>query len=446
MTKVMELVKNDIEGFRLKVAETPVLIEEKDQWALSGIPSLNGNPPRNRVLDGGRLLATYTMAEMGELDYNSEVSYTTMSNHSDDYRHLDVAVLEHLKETTRSELDCQVCYALFLDPLTTSCGHTFCRKCLYRVLDHSRCCPICRRTLAIPSSMTDSRHPSNKRLSSFLLSLCPDALEARAETVRQEEANRMGELDTSLFICTLAFPTMPTFLHIFEPRYRLMIRRAIESGDRKFGMLLPNRSQVPQGALGRVPFFEYGTLLHIVNMQLLTDGRSLIETVGVHRFKVLRHGLLDGYVVGRIERVDDISLADEEALEAAETTRTPNRSLSAAETFDAPPRHFPAGNANGTGPRPVTLLDMDTTSTKDLMATALHFVTAMQRLSAPWLQRRVLQVHGECPTDPALFPWWFASILPIHDDEKYRLLGTTSVRERLKICVGWVLRIEEQRS
>ena len=59
-------------------------------------------------------------------------------------------------------------------------------------------------------------------------------------------------------------------------------------------------------------------MLHIINMHLMPDGRSLIETVGVSRFRVLAHGTLDGYTVGKVERVDDISIAEEEALIASD--------------------------------------------------------------------------------------------------------------------------------
>jgi hypothetical protein len=438
LSKVLEVVKEDVHAHRSDLTQAPMRLEEKDKWAIAGISSLS-REGRTRVLQGGRLVATYTMAEMGELEYDSEVGYNSLSPFSDDYCYVDVAVLEHLKEATRSELDCQVCYALFLDPLTTSCGHTFCRRCLQRVLDHSECCPICRRTLAIAPSLTKSQYPSNKRLVSLISGLCPDVISARLEAVKLEDVNRMGELDTPLFICTLSFPAMPTFLHIFEPRYRLMIRRAIETGDRKFGMLLHNPHQTPQGDLGPVPFYQYGTLLHIINMQLLPDGRSLIETTGASRFRVLQHGSLDGYTVGKIQRIDDISLAEEEFIEASETSQPPTpHSLSAAEHFGAPPHHPRPRRQPGT-------LDLDTTSTKDLMEIATRFVRSMQAQSAPWLQERVLHVYGDFPSDPALFPWWFASILPIMDSEKYKLLGTTSVRQRLKICVGWILRIEAQR-
>jgi Lon protease-like protein len=442
----MDVVRADIEAFRTNSSNTPLLLEEKDNWAIAGVASLREKHV-GRVLHGGRLVATYTMTEMGELAYDADVVYTTVTEIQDDYGYLDVAVLEHLKEATRTELDCQVCYALFLDPLTTSCGHTFCRNCLRRALDHSICCPICRRDLNVAPTVTEAQYPSNKRLSLILSGLCPEALAARAEALLQEDAHQNAELDTPLFICTMSFPSMPTFLHIFEPRYKLMIRRAIESGDRRFGMLLHNPQQSPQGELGAVPFYQYGTLLHIVNLQLLPDGRSLIETVGVSRFRVVKHGILDAYQVGQVERIDDISLSEEEALEASETANAPPQHPQSVDAhLGSLPHHQPSqSQAEHVRRAQESLNGIDTMSTKALMDECLSFVFKMSGQSAPWMHSRVIQSYGECPVDPALFPWWFASILPIAESEKYKLLGTTSVRQRLKICLGWVIRIEAQR-
>jgi Lon protease-like protein len=47
---------------------------------------------------------------------------------------------------------------------------------------------------------------------------------------------------------------------------------------------------------------EYGTMLEIQSVQMLPDGRSMVETVGTHRFRLLEKGNLDGYTVGRTER------------------------------------------------------------------------------------------------------------------------------------------------
>lgn len=89
---------------------------------------------------------------------------------------------------------------------------------------------------------------------------------------------------------------MPTILHVFEPRYRLMIRRCIESSSPRFGMVLPARGDRGMGGIS-----EYGTMLEIQSVQMLPDGRSMVETVGSHRFKLLEKGNLDGYTVGKIE-------------------------------------------------------------------------------------------------------------------------------------------------
>ena len=418
LTKVLDRVGELVDHYRPLSDDTPTLLDEKLHWR--NMMTSNGMAAaRSQMLHGGRLLSTLTMIELGELKYDSDVFYKSMSPAGDSYRHLDQAFLDNLTEIVRNEMECEVCYALMLDPLTTPCGHTFCRKCVIRVLDHSATCPICRRSLNITPGV--SQEPSNKRLSKLLLSLIPDQVTARAKTVEAEEAALTDASRVPLFICTLSYPGMPTFLHIFEPRYRLMVRRAMET-DRKFGMVLYNRTCEPQGELGISQFVQYGTLLHIQSMQLLPDGRSLIETRGVSRFKVLEHSVQDGYAVARVERVDDIPLAEEEALEVGD--------VSTAHPPDS-------GGVNGTGP---ALAGM---STADLMAICTNWVTQMRDVAVvPWLSNSVLAAYGNMPEDPAIFPFWFASVLPIKEIEKYRLLPARSVRERLKITAGWVRRVQ----
>ena len=416
--KVMERVSIEVARCRPLTVDTPTLLDERPHWKNIVDSSTETYTPSSRVLNGGRLLATYTLAEIAELKYDSEVAYQTMSPDGDDYRHLDEAMLSHLKEATKAELDCQVCYALMLDPLTTTCGHTFCRKCVARVLDHSTLCPICRRDLAMPPGV--AKVPSNKRLSDLLNQLCPDQVAEREKTAAAEELAMADDKNVPLFVCTLGFPTVPTFLHIFEPRYRLMVRRAIENGNRKFGMIMYNQRGSPQGDLGQTHFMQYGTLLHINNAQMIPDGRSLLETHGVSRFRVKTWTTLDGYLIGNIDRIDDISLAEEEQIEATETTGPP-----AAPTD--------------------IIGQLDRMSTQELLKVGTDFISRMRARSAPWLHERVLAAYGPMPDDPALFPYWFASILPISDEEKYNLLPTTSVRQRLKITARWVKRIETQR-
>ncbi|KAJ4354919.1 hypothetical protein N0V95_003384 [Ascochyta clinopodiicola] len=433
----MELVTHEIAQHRQSTEESPTLLEEllQDDEMMETEEEKEKEKERiskkgnRQVLHGGRLVSTFTMAEKGQLRYSSEVEYSTISADGDTYEHLDVIILERLREVTYQELDCLVCYNTMLEPTTTTCGHTFCRRCLARVMDHSSICPFCRRDLHISASVQTSTS-GNTILNSLLNGLCPDLVASRTAAVKAEEQAGDEVFNTPLFICTLAMPAMPTFLHVFEPRYRLMMRRVLE-GNRQFGMVMCNRTSSLQGELGSVPFLEYGTLLEIVNYELLRDGRSFVETRGIGRFKVRAHGMLDGYNVASVERVEDVSFAEEGALEQRETTMA--RDFAESHFREDPQNQLP------------TDIAIESLSTQQLLDTCTAFVREMREASAPWLRDRIIQVYGEPPEDPALFPYWFASVVPVMEEEKYVLLRTTRVRERLKIVYSWIGRIRGQR-
>ncbi|KAH8972580.1 hypothetical protein BDL97_02G206000 [Sphagnum fallax] len=47
------------------------------------------------------------------------------------------------------DLDCTLCLKLLYNPITTPCGHSFCRSCLLQALDHGNKCPMCRTVLFV---------------------------------------------------------------------------------------------------------------------------------------------------------------------------------------------------------------------------------------------------------------------------------------------------------
>lgn len=456
LNKVRDLIEEEIHRGQTAASETNLStsLGFKDPWDVAGISSLKDDKPGPRLMQGGRLVATWCLATEGELTIEAEVTYADhpAPDSEDDFLDSETKILQLLQSTTRSEVDCQVCYALFHDPFTTGCGHTFCRSCLHRTLDHQHRCPICRRTLAMNPLLNPEVCPSNESITRLIELFWPDEKAARVEAAASEAAARHEDLDLPLFICTLAFPSMPTFLHIFEPRYRLMIRRALE-GNKTFGMVLPKRRSHAHDS----DFHELGTLLRITNAQFYPDGRSVIETVGLTRFKVLRYGEFDGYTVARTERIDDVSLEEEEAMEATEVAASRRNSNTISTnhvhapdggntTIEASTESTAETDAFPTQPSPLTVSDLQTMSTQDLMRYATAFVSRMSRQSVPWLAARMVDIYGDCPNDdPAVFPWWFASMLPVKDVEKYRLLGTSSVRQRLKICCAWILEWETTR-
>lgn len=443
LDRLMDIVRNEVEAHRNTLDGTAVLIQiqEENKWSIAGIASLGEEPRRVHNHPGGRLNSLYTMAELGDLPYDSEVSYTQISSREAS-ENLDLSLMASLKNASRSELDCILCYSTFLDPFTTCCGHTMCRKCLRRAQDYSSDCPTCRRPLALPLDVTQGHDSaSNMLLNNILNGICPGAVSQRIELATLEESH--AELDTPLFVCTLSFPFTPTFLHIFEPRYRLMMRRVVESRLKRFGMLLGNPERIPQGELGAVPFYEYGTMLQIVSMQVLPDGRSVIETKGLFRFRVLQHGELDGYRVAKVQRLEDISTDEEEAIEAAETRSNNKRKLSCEDLFG--PTSSSEGSSPSLGRTAAQLKDLSTLSTQELMDRCKYFVKKMSDSSASWLHRSIVDSYGPCPNDAAIFPWWFASIIPTSEKERYKMLLTTSVRERLKMCVLFASELDNRK-
>ncbi len=77
---------------------------------------------------------------------------------------------------------------------------------------------------------------------------------------------------------------MPLPLHIFEPRYRTMIRECLE-GETSFGVVAI-REGTEVGA-SAVPY-EVGTLAKILRVEPLPDGRYDLLVSGASRFRVLR--------------------------------------------------------------------------------------------------------------------------------------------------------------
>jgi Lon protease-like protein len=83
---------------------------------------------------------------------------------------------------------------------------------------------------------------------------------------------------------TVLFPHALLPLHVFEPRYRVMMQHCLE-GDGEFGVVLIERGSEVGGGDTR---FEIGTLARIIQATELPDGRYAIASVGRGRLQVLQ--------------------------------------------------------------------------------------------------------------------------------------------------------------
>ncbi|KAJ8410943.1 hypothetical protein AAFF_G00179780 [Aldrovandia affinis] len=203
-----------------------------------------------------------------------------------------------------NDFECSLCMRLFYEPVTTPCGHTFCKRCLERCLDHTPQCPLCKESLKeyLASRKYNVTDVLEKVIKQYLRQ---EHLERqKSET---EETKELSDLtkNVPIFVCTMAYPTVPCPLHVFEPRYRLMIRRCMETGTKQFGMCIND----PQKG-----FVDYGCMLFIRSVHFLPDGRSVVDTVGGKRFRVLDRGMKDGYCIADIQYLEDVRVSDAEEL------------------------------------------------------------------------------------------------------------------------------------
>jgi Lon protease-like protein len=82
------------------------------------------------------------------------------------------------------------------------------------------------------------------------------------------------------------FPGVPLPLHIFEPRYREMVRDTERSDDRLIGMVLL-RGEWRKEYYGNPEIFTVGCAGKMVNVEALPDGRYNILLTGVREFRVV---------------------------------------------------------------------------------------------------------------------------------------------------------------
>ncbi|XP_040201043.1 LON peptidase N-terminal domain and RING finger protein 1-like isoform X3 [Rana temporaria] len=282
-----------------------------------------------------------------------------------------------------SDVECSLCIRMFLEPVTTPCGHTFCKECLLRCLDHQPYCPLCKQ------SLREYLRVGGYAVTALLMNLMETIFPSEMADRKQVHLTEIAELsnlvsNVPIFVCTVAFPGVPCPLHVFEPRYRLMMRRCLETGTKSFGMCLYESGK---------SFADYGCMLEILHLDYLPDGRSLVETIGKRRFRVLQRGQLDGYHKAEIEYLSDMKVEGEELDELQRL--------------------------------------------HDMVYQQLEECFSQQRGSLP---RRIFMHHTSPPPkedsiqaspDGPFWCWWLLSVLPLDPVYQTLIISMTSLKERL---------------
>lgn len=155
--------------------------------------------------------------------------------------------------TSDDVLDCILCMGLLCEPVTLPCGHTFCKTCAVRAIDHASaaCCPMCRMDLKPMMSTLNEQSmqkellqdnpfssgldqlATNQCLVQFLRKSFPNEYEQRLEQTAREERSVGLRTEPLTDADCVEIPILATgqvcfgriMLVISEPADRLMMRR-----------------------------------------------------------------------------------------------------------------------------------------------------------------------------------------------------------------------------
>ncbi|KAI9026162.1 PUA-like domain-containing protein [Hyaloraphidium curvatum] len=313
---------------------------------------------------------------------------------------------------SNSLLECPVCYELLVDPITAPCGHLACRECLLAAIDHGTAglCPTCRG--ALPKYRHFYHRPANAIFTELLEGLHREEHQKRELFVHRSLTS--SDAFVPIFVCNLCFPKTFTHLHIFEPRYRLMMHRAMQ-GNKRFGMAVHTRDG----------FSSYGTMLEIRSIEPFNPTetinglpRFLVTCYGVYRFRVLERGMQDNYHTGIVKRIEDLDETDEVVTKRSTATEEEWETSDDDEQEASP---APATNAADSA----QALAAKIRNCRGRIGELLGSLSNLER-------RHFESQYGQIPEDDEDFGWFLANVLLSNEESlKLQLLQMTSLKARM---------------
>ncbi|KAH0624618.1 hypothetical protein JD844_032274 [Phrynosoma platyrhinos] len=302
-----------------------------------------------------------------------------------------------------SDFECSLCMRLFYEPVATPCGHTFCLKCLERCLDHNPHCPLCKEKLS--EFLASRTYKKSVLTEELIVRYLPEELSERKK-VYEEEMKELSNVReqcyedkhtfTAFGHCSLSghFQGLEIFVDIKKMAIAVL-RTPPPPGSKPAAQLHSFTRQKQNWRMKnwQLWFADYGCMLEIRDVKFFPDGRSVVDTVGIRRFRVLSHGQRDGYNTANIEYLED------KKVEGAEYEELVHLHDS---VYDQAVSWF--------------------TSLKDNMKAQIlnHFGPMPGKEHEPQSN----------PSGPAWY-WWLLAVLPLENRAQLAILAMTSLKDRL---------------
>lgn len=286
-----------------------------------------------------------------------------------------------------SLLECSICLLLLVEPITIPCGHTFCRSCVVASQQRAKkSCPLCRAVCVIDATS----HNESTHLSRILKTCFPTQYAQRLQDLAEIKKEWQRTLPIFFYNNTM-FPGQTLRLHLFEPRYKIMIRRVLE-GNRQFVYLPRYTSYKPE--VGAV-----GIIAQVINCQFSHDGRAGLEAKMLSRVV-----LTDHWTEEDTSQLHYCTFEEMKDTDSEEERRIVNEVLSK--------------------------------DVREHLSSLKQLVASLE----PGTQYTVKEVLGEWPSEsssPEVLGWWMIGALDtfseMPEQQKHQLLCTKSAAMRLEV-------------
>jgi hypothetical protein len=290
----------------------------------------------------------------------------------------------HLNMISIKDWECILCLETFVEPISSPCGHVFCRSCIITSLEHNLSCPCCRQSL--PSIGYFLRRPVHYIIQQLLCAL-------GFKPVIPKSINVFEKQWLPLYCCPLILPGTTVNLHFGEPWERLMFHRSVE--NKKLAVMLP-RCKEKNIIFGTVVNIDQWEPLLSCDVVTTCDGnlpRYVATVTALYIFRLEDVRQIDGYHEGLVTRMEDRCVED----------------------YAWDPK----------------MMEQLVQHSRQKISRLLGCMSDTARLH---LERK----FGVMPNEVAKFCFWLAQVLPIGQITLYELLTLRSDEDRLRLICHWL--------
>eukprot|EP01135_Chromosphaera_perkinsii_P004763 Nk52_evm35s295 gene=Nk52_evmTU35s295 len=301
------------------------------------------------------------------------------------------------------DVECPLCFRVMFSPTVLKCGHTYCRSCIERASDFDLRCPVCRAGIEFSRTNSfDHIMTPNLPLQKMIVKYFPDECNRRKEDELAIAKQHENKVPLFLLDCFVAPVGMSFPMVLFEPRYKVFLRRCMKFCNSKFGI-------VYQGQGEEKNMCRIGVMLQVVSHAILEDGRYIINTKSLYRFEADDIENVDGYWLGRVRELLDPAYmsGDGMALDGGEEEAEENQSDSSKEA--------------------------------ELQFYGALFKGIVEKCMKQWTTEKQISDararYGETPNSNSTLSYisfWVLNLIEASPEDKNRLLCTSDTLTRLK--------------